>query len=197
MKKLATHLALTIRNKGESQVPVEIVSYGLEIVLNLGTQLTLLAIISYLLDIFPTVMIAVLAAIIFRTFSGGNHFSTFISCTVVSILLFIGIGYLAKLLSIRSEVIIILFFTNACISARWAPYNPKRKYSESKKRALKFTSVLLLLGTLNICLLLPIKDSLVTAMALGLTWQTLSITPLGVAFIRKADVLINIGKEGK
>lgn len=197
MKNLATQIATAITKEAENQKPIEIIIYGLEILLNLGIQLSILALVGYFLGIFPTVMVSVLTAVVFRTFSGGNHFSTFISCTVISTVLFTGIGYISSQILIKPEVNIGLIMINTILVAKWAPYNPKRKYGWRKKRTLKLISISLLLGMFSLGMLLPVKESLVNAVALGLTWQTVSITPLGIVIIRKADQLIHKGKEGK
>lgn len=190
MKKISAALALTISREAKDQRPVEIIAYGLEIILNLGTQLAVLSILSYLLGIFPTVMISVMAAIIFRTFSGGTHLSSFRSCTAVSVITFIAIGYIAAKVAINNEVLIVLYLINLLLLAKWAPYNPKRKYSKNKRRALKQLCIALLLVAFWTSLYLPIQEPYLIALALGLTWQTISITPWGVNIIAKADNLL-------
>ncbi|WP_003545794.1 accessory gene regulator ArgB-like protein [Desulfotomaculum nigrificans] len=190
MNKIAKRLAVNITKEAEDQRPVEIIAYGLEIIFNLGTQLAILGLVSYFLGIFPEVLISVVFAIILRTFSGGSHLSSFLSCTVISVLIFTAIGYVASILVISKEVLMGLFLINSLLLARWAPYSTKRKYSEARRKMLKQTCFSILLVALLISLYLPIPQFLITAVALGLTWQSISITPLGVNIITKVDNFI-------
>ncbi|MEG6521770.1 accessory gene regulator ArgB-like protein [Desulfotomaculum sp. 1211_IL3151] len=190
MKKISTVLAINISKEAKDQRPVEVIAYGLEIILNLGTQLAVLSILSYLLGIFPTVMISVIVAVIFRTFSGGTHLSSFSSCTMVSLISFISIGYMAAKIAINTEVLMALYLINFLLLAKWAPYSPKRKYSKNKRRAIKQICIALLLVAFCTSFYLPIQEPYIIALALGLTWQTISITPWGVNLIAKADNLL-------
>ena len=196
MKLLAIWLANRIIKGAGDGRPVEVIAYGLEILLNITMQLALLALLGYLFGILPTVMAAVLPTVFYRTLSGGSHFATFWSCTLASMIIFILLGYISVSFKGTGAIIITAYLVMVLLAWKWAPYNPNRFFEKHKIRALKTMSICYLMILLLLSLTVSVNDSLKGAAMLGLAWQTLNITPLGATLIGTANQLVNRRKEG-
>ena len=196
MKLLAIWLANRIVKGAGDGRPVEVIAYGLEIILNITMQLALLALLGYIFGILPTVMAAVLPTVVYRTLSGGSHFSTFWSCTLVSMIIFTVLGYIVVSFKGDSGIIITAYLLMVLVAWKWSPYNPNRFFEKHKIRALKMVSICYLMIFLILSLTVSVNDSLKGAVMLGLAWQTLNITPIGATLIGAANQLINGRKEG-
>jgi len=187
MKQLADRLASALVRESGFERPVEVVAYGLEIILNITVQTVIIMITAHLLNIFPTVLAALISAIIFRSFSGGTHCSNFYSCTVLSTSVFIAIGYLALKVSMDMFLLIGVYTIMLLATTVWAPVKTQKTLMKRKAIMLKVSSLAFLLLMFGINTAIQLQEELIAATVMGLAWQVFSITPLGIYVISKVD----------
>ncbi|MBO8138854.1 MAG: accessory gene regulator B family protein, partial [Desulfotomaculum sp.] len=190
---LASHL---IKNS-KTEVPEDVISYGLEVILNLLVQLAVIIFIGYIFGFLPAVLAAVIPAIIYRSLSGGIHISSFVGCTAVSTLAFSLIGYISSKIILDTFTVTAVYICLIAAAVVWSPFSPKRNLTKKRLISFKVMSTLFLLVILAVCLLYLNNTHLSTAVVLGLTWQTLTITPPGIWIIKRLDILIHSRKGGK
>ncbi|RYD01536.1 hypothetical protein N752_30000 [Desulforamulus aquiferis] len=195
MKTFAKIIAKWLTTEDSKNRDVAVIAYGLEILLNIGFQVLILVMVGLLLDITQTILAAVIPTIIYRTLSGGSHFSTFWSCTVVSTLIFTFIGYMTKDSNSNIFLLMAVYILIIIITYLWAPYNPNRFFDNIKKQKLKKASMIYLIFVMFSSIGLNISHPLVDACMVGLVWQSAIITPWGANVIKFLDHILNIRKE--
>ncbi len=196
MKQLADRLASALVREASFERPVEVVAYGLEIIINITVQTIIIMITAYLLNIFPTVLAALISAIIFRSLSGGTHCSNFYSCTVLSTSVFMAIGYLALKVSMDMFLLIGVYTIMLLATTAWAPVKTQKTLVKRKAIMLKVSSLAFLMLMFGISTAIQLQEELITATTMGLTWQVFSITPLGTYMISKADKSFQYVRKG-
>ncbi len=196
MKQLADRLAAALVREASFERPVEVVAYGLEIILNITVQTIIIMLTAYLLNIFLTVLAALISAIIFRSLSGGTHCSNFYSCTILSTSVFIAIGYLALKVSIDMYLLVAVYAIMLLATAIWAPVKMQKALIKRKAVILKICSLAFLMLMFGISTAIQLQEELITATTMGLTWQVFSITPLGTYMISKADKSFQYVRKG-
>jgi len=187
MKQLADRFASAMVREACFDRPVEVVAYGLEIILNIIVQTGIILIIACILHIFPTVLIAIISAIIFRSFSGGTHCSNFYSCTVLSTTVFISIGYLALKITMGTYFFVTVYTIMLLATTIWAPVNTQKVLKKRTATLLKLSSLTFLMLMFGISTTLQLQKELIAAAVMGLAWQVFSLTPLGIFIISKVD----------
>lgn len=187
MKQLADRLASVMVREARFDRPVEVVAYGLEIIFNITIQTIIVMITAYLLHIFPTVLVALISAVIFRSLSGGTHCSNFYSCTVLSTTVFISIGYLALKITMDMYLLVTVYAIILLATAIWAPVNTQKALRKSKATMLKLSSLTFLVLIFGISTTFQLQQELIVATVMGLAWQVFSLTPLGIFVISKVD----------
>lgn len=190
MKKYAYALASKLVSGSDNNQPLDIITYGLEILINVIVQLSFLSIVGYLFGILPMVLSAVIPTIIFRYFSGGSHLSSFTSCTIVSTLIFCSIGFVASLIKLDSKLIVLIFLLIMFITYKYAPNSPNRNFNRKRIQTLKLFSLLYLTIVIIIILSFQINRNLINAVVLGVLWQSFVLTPIGLKIISIFDIIL-------
>lgn len=196
MKQLADRLASVMVREARFDRPVEVVSYGLEIIFNITVQTIVIMITAYLLHIFPTVLAALISAVIFRSLSGGTHCSNFYSCTVLSTTVFISIGYLALKITMDMYLLVTIYAIMLLATAIWAPVNTKKALRKRTATMLKISSLAFLILMFGISATLQLQKELIAATVMGLAWQVYSLTPLGIFMLSKVDEFFQNIRKG-
>lgn len=99
MEHLAGLLAKDLgRSLGLSEERVEVLRFGLEVVLGTALEFGAILIVAAVLGVFLPVAGALLAASLFRSLSGGAHFSSYQRCFASGLLVFPCFGILASVL---------------------------------------------------------------------------------------------------
>lgn len=191
MQALAHYLANYIVREAKTNKSVEVIAYGLELVLNLLVQLMIILSIAYIFNILPTVVCVIIPAILFRVLVGGGHCSTFISCTFTSVILFTMLGYLAYIISFNLLWVFIIYLILFLLVITYAPLEPRGVRPKSSTIKIKIASCVFLFLVFLLCIKLYEHNHMITAFIFGLCWQVFSITPPGAWAIRKLDNLMN------
>ena len=104
--------------------------YGLEIFFRLLVEVIILLILAHLFNIFWPVFAAAVTFVSLRSKAGGAHFPTYLQCMFFSVILFLGIGFLAVFLHPNNLFLIfwLLFtgITGFLLTYKYAPAATKK-----------------------------------------------------------------------
>lgn len=182
----------------------EVVLYGLEVVVYAPSNLVLVAAAGALLGAFWPTMMASLAAGTVKTWAGGAHASSLRNCSLITLVVFGGLGWLAARIGPAlptGGLFVLLGGTLAATLAvilRWAPADTPNKplTNPDHRRGLRRTAVAtvalwgIALGALAAGAFgLPADAARAAVLGgtLGLAWQSLTIAPTGYRFLDVLD----------
>lgn len=187
-KKLVDYLNRIITENLELESKEKaLFSFGLELFVGVVLEAIILLILAFLFNIFWPVFIALLNFLVIRPYAGGIHLPTFNSCLIVTLLVFLLIGFIAANIQpgLLTTIIVIFFvaITGFIFIYKYAPADTKTipisdpaLRQELKRKAyivliawtiLAITAALLFTGYLN----------LVIAASLGIFSQLISTHP--------------------
>jgi len=163
-------------------------------------KLTLLVILSLILDIFWPVILVLLAFAGFRLPGGGVHLSTYSRCLVVGLILILALAKLALTMQMDPEslifALVVVSFTAIYTIIRWVPAGTEKKKvtnpAEVKGQKLKTTAFFLLWLITCSLLLFYKQDIYALALVSGAAGGLFFITPWGYRIIHNLDNIINI-----
>ncbi|WP_027355480.1 accessory gene regulator ArgB-like protein [Desulfofundulus thermocisternus] len=193
---LAQRIASWLGEELQQEERAAVMAYGLELLLGTVVKVVCFVTIPLLLGIFPQVMAVLLASVVFRLAAGGAHCTAYYRCLVGSLVTFTCLGFLARWLSetdIPAQGIALAAALFAVIVALiWAPADTPAKpiTGEGYRRALKIISLMVALCYIAVTWFLPLRGDLVAASALGLAFQSFTVTPAGYRFMEWLDVLL-------
>ena len=188
-KKLVDFLSRIITENMELESKEKaLFSFGLELVIGVVLEAIILLFLAYLFNIFWPVFIALLSFLVIRPYAGGIHLPTYFSCLIVTLLVFLLIGFIAANIQpgLAATIIVILSVTiiGSILIHKYAPADTKTipitdpdLRQDLKRKAyivlltfsvLAFVATLLFKGYLN----------LVIAACLGIFSQLISTHPI-------------------
>lgn len=184
---------------------VDTLRFGLEIIIGSLIKGILLFSLAWAFSIVMEVTVALLVGVVFRLLAGGAHATAYVHCLVLSLTLYLLMGWAATTYSPQLLVHSLSYLLFAgfllCFLAvlRWAPGPvPGKKRILSKQRRFKTLSLLYLFLWLGAMVYLVGQghSSLASAGLLALLVQGFSLTPVGYRLIKRYDLLLS-GKRGK
>ena len=197
ISNMAENLGNFISAKTENQDKTNLITYGAEILLGSIVKILLVVILSSLLGILKETFVIVMAAGFFRLLTGGVHATAYYRCLLLSLVVFLSLGYLLDvglywIVSLNSlylaPIVLIGLYWVIC----YAPVPPDNKPLENDQdfKNRKIYSILVYSGI--IALLYIILNWLTLAMVIGATWQAFTLTPTGYKVISYYDTKLTI-----
>lgn len=119
-------------------------NYGLQVLFLSTTKLILLLIIGYFLNILIPMVIAIGSFSIIRRFAFGLHCSSSRSCSIITVLVFVGQVYLFKFITVNPYILYAIAAMSLLILYKYAPADTKKRPIVSKKlrKKLRLKSVI-------------------------------------------------------
>ncbi len=204
IKGLAQRIAITMG--AQLQVDrnrVEIFAYGLEIILGALVQLTLLILLSLIMDVFITTMICMIAFASLRYFGGGVHLNTYYGCLTVSVFLLMALGKLATIdISLEALTVIstLALLMGTFIIIRWVPAGTEKKQIKDEATRLwqrkKALLILIMWSVITLFLITQKSTANAFAAVLGALGSLVLITPWGYRAAKALDNILNITWKG-
>lgn len=195
MKGISDRMAEAIVQRSEREEEyIEVISYGLQVILGTIAEFISIIIIGFLLGLFKEMLVASTIFAAMRMVAGGVHFSTYLRCFSSSVLMFTLAGYTASFFYTSPlNIGIVYLLSSACFIVyclyKYSPRdNPNRLIKEEelpKFRRLSF----LFAGIIFVILLVIFyingsigwyHYSIVT----GLLLEGFSLTDTGYSFIK-------------
>ncbi|OIJ20805.1 hypothetical protein BKP45_08400 [Anaerobacillus alkalidiazotrophicus] len=195
-QRLAEKLYDLVENKHE----VDYLRYGIEIILSGFIKLIVLLITALVLGLLQPMITVLFTFVLFRTLTGGYHYSTYGRCLVVGLLMMTGISYFSVKLAvflnfqILLSLLIISFLLGLILTYRFAPSNHfyKQITDRQKQKLRKYAFIAIVIWSFLICYLLTNSYSLelILASILGFLFQMSTIHPYSYSFVNKIENLI-------
>ncbi|HHU92716.1 MAG TPA: accessory gene regulator B family protein [Halanaerobiaceae bacterium] len=188
-KKMVDYLSKTISESLnlESQEKA-LFSFGLELVVGVILEAIILLILAYFLKIFWPVLIALINFLIIRPYAGGIHLPSYNACLLLTLVVFLFIGFITSKLQVSLPGIIILILSISLLGSfllyKYAPADtktipitdPHLRQNLKKKAFIVLTAWTSLAITSS--LLFTAYLPLVLASALGILAQLISTHPI-------------------
>ncbi|MGB9825097.1 MAG: accessory gene regulator ArgB-like protein [Desulfofundulus sp.] len=193
---LAGRFASWLSRELQQEQKAALIAYGLELLLGALVKLVCFVALTLLLGILPQAAAVVLTSTVLRLAAGGAHCSAYYRCLVTSLTTFTVLGFVARRLAstgVPGTGIALAAACFALIAALiWAPGDTPAKpiTRETYRRTLKKISLLVPFLYVAVVWLVPVRDDLVAASALGLAFQAFTVTPAGYRTIEWLDVLL-------
>lgn len=194
MKLLARRIASVLVRYAGGSFSEDWLRFGIELLLGAILQVTVIVGIAALFKIFEQVAAVLLAAALYRVYSGGAHCTAYYRCTVTGIITFLLLGCIVDRIPV--QYFSICFWFTAFISAviiflRVPVGNPVKPVTDPqlrfKSKLFSSASVALLLlcswGTAHLLQ----EKTLALGILVGLVWQNFTLTSWGHTYIQVWD----------
>jgi len=187
----------------------EIAAFSLTLILSSAFFIGLLVLLSVTFRVFLEAFAMALTSGLLRTFAGGAHLSTGWRCGIVSAVaatsFAIASRYIGPLLGAISTALpvtaVIVALIIAAFMAKYAPVDVPEKpiTSDRQRRRLRTVSIVLPIawgcgfaawlhfGSPDIAIGRTLLGSIWLASIIGLMWETFSVVPPGIRFVRWLD----------
>lgn len=181
---------------------IDVVRYGLEIILGGIVKAIILLAISAFFSITDVMLSFFLTFAIFRGITGGHHYSTYGRCLSAGLVIIIGISLVVnKTFDYISNEILL---TTVCLSVLfafsltylYAPSNHYKKSTQQQRNNLRnFAFLLIALWGILVVYLLTTSFSteLILASIIGFVLQISSIHPVTYFWVNKIESIIDGG----
>lgn len=147
-KKLSnTCLNFIKNNTSISEMDLEKINYGIQIIMLTISKLILLFATAYLLGIFKYTFIVYVAFTFIRCFASGVHLNSTLQCIISTFVLYLGNVYLSLNLSTDMAARSFIFIVSFILTILYAPADTEERPLVSKKlrRDLKIKSLVVLI----------------------------------------------------
>lgn len=182
-------ICLFLTNKIQKENPektkeeIEVINYGLQLIIGEIPKLFIVTIIAFLLNIGWLTLAAYMLILPYRTASGGFHLKTHIGCVIGTTLFFCGNAYLSKIIvfePITKYILIgITFIFAICMITLYAPADTENVPIISKKERKKKKILSYIIMTITLLVAVIIKNNTISNILLfGTILQSISITKL-------------------
>lgn len=191
MNSLAKKIAHLLAENANKAFYEDEVRYGLEIALGALFQIAVIMLAAILIGVGQEVLAVIIAAALYRRYSGGPHCKTYFRCTITSMLTFVILGSLVKYIPTYYLPIYIICLTmlSILVIRQFVPVdNPihiiEDQAIRKKRKQQSYLILFLLLVFIIITGYLLEQKVIATALLLGLLWQNFALLPWGHALIR-------------
>lgn len=140
--KLTKNIGKTLE---KSEDELEIINYGLQVIILNILKVLLLLITAYILGILKYTALALFVFAILRTFASGVHAKTTLACITYNYILFLGNVYLSKFTANNFFVILFIFILSLILILLYSPADTKERPITNKKlrKTLKIKSTII------------------------------------------------------
>lgn len=144
-------------NKSDEEL--EIINYGLQVLILNFLKLLLLFITAYLLGILKYTVLAVFVFSALRTFASGVHAKTTLICITSNYILFLGNVYLSKFINYNFFMILLIFILSMIFIILYSPADTKERpiINKELRKSLKIKSIILVIIFFIVSLIINIK----------------------------------------
>ena len=170
-------------------------NFGLKLIFITVSELLVMFLIAYFLNIFWPVVISTVSFLIIRPYAGGVHLPGYLSCLVVTLIVFLALGLLTTVVEINtiSMLLIILFVSipGFYMINKYAPADTEIipiNDPEQRKRLKSKAKNILIIWTITAITLTFILENylnLILASSLGILSQLISTHPIFFHLVKK------------
>lgn len=200
VKTISQSLARSLEKSLQSnEIPVEVLAYGLEVLLCSSIKILVIMGAAYLLGIFNSTLFYLASFILIRRFGGGVHLSTYGRCLSTGLISTITCALIAHRVPVSPSLLLwlsmLLLLLGGISVFLWVPAGThKKEISEiSERRKLKCKTILIgiLLFSMGVILSTYHYYNYALSMLFGGFMSFYLITPLGYKTIYAIENKIN------
>lgn len=195
--KVAVYLGRGLARRVGVEQRAALLAYGLEIILGTALEIALILVLAWLAGVFWPVAASLFAASSLRLFSGGNHCTAYYRCVLLSSLVFLSLGWAARLLAAALPPVSLPLGSLGALGATLAAVlllapveDPQRVRLKPALRRRRRLSSLFCLAGWALLLALAARGEAAAAISLGLAWQAFSLTAAGRTLVAFVDGLL-------
>lgn len=169
-----------IKHAPEYRDNKEYIRYGLEWIISLTIQISVILILSVLFGVFIEATVSLFTGAFLRSFGGGAHFKSYLKCVVYSTILILILSIATKhFLALNMIAVLIIYLISMFIYNKKAPVLHKTRalFNDNKKMLFKHISLFFITTLFILTILLPIgKSSIISSIWLSVLFQSISLT---------------------
>lgn len=187
----------------------EVIQYGTYALIQTLISIISVLILGLIFNIALEALIFLFTASILRKYSGGAHSESSNVCTLLGIIISIGVGFLIKssfFVNMDFEFIIFagivvfvfayfIIFKYAPVDTPNKPIKTEKKKKRMKKGSLKILTIYLFIVLLNTILYynsdVVFAKQVILSILFGIVWQCMTLTALGNILLKTIDSFTN------
>lgn len=187
-----------INNLGGTEYDYDVCLYVISQWLHTFVSMFFVILISLFLGVTKWALLISFVGFVLRSFSGGAHSKSPIVCSVVSVALINGFALIVEYVNINSNYLMLfstlVFLLGFYLIYKYAPADTPQKpiISTEFKKQLRMKSYIFLCVALIIVLIPTVSIQIKLSILLSVSWQLLTITPVGYAFLHGIDKSLKV-----
>lgn len=195
MKRIAKKLTAYIIGKGiVAESEEKIYLYGFQMGLELISNLIVSILIAMKMDMLPQAAIFFIVFIPIRSYAGGFHFEKYLHCFILSVITYVGVLELSKILTIVGEIHVVM--DAALLILVWYLFpvqNVRRMIDEDEKRyfSKKLQQILVADFVLIVVLLVLKKENLLAVVRLTLVLIVITMVAGKIKYLIQRNTVQN------
>ncbi|MDT8860750.1 accessory gene regulator B family protein [Alkalihalobacillus sp. MEB130] len=184
----------------ERTTEVDYIRYGIEILIRGFIKIFILLTTSILLGLLFPMLSVLFTFIIFRFFTGGHHYSTYVRCLFAGLIIMLFLSFISSKLSVfidfRTILVLLCFsiITGLFLAYKYAPSNHFYKnMTENQKRKLKkfsLSAIIIWGGVIYTLTLKSYPTEVILASLFGFLFQIGTIHPYSYLIVNKIEHLL-------
>lgn len=149
LHSLAKRIAVFLSDKTD-EYPLEIYTYGFELLISSITETFILIVLGVILDAFLETIVFVISFSFIRFFVGGYHAKSYLKCAIVTVIVYLLVIISYELFKevyfiLQIGVIVFAFLFSFVFICIFAPIENANKKIENKKKTKQFSLCILVL----------------------------------------------------
>lgn len=162
-----------------NKIKLDQIKYGLETLYLTVTKTIMILIIAFILNLTKELLLIFLFYGLLRILGFGLHLSKSWQCWLFSILFFIGLSYISKVIIVDEILKIILPIICIILLAIYSPADTEKRPLINKKRRLFFKLAIIILSIIYFIAILKIKSNLyINILIISLIIETIMVLPI-------------------
>lgn len=182
--KLTNYTSVNLEKSDEE---IEIIQYGIQVILVNIFKMAILFLTAYFLNVFTYTLIAFASFGILRLFAAGVHADSSLKCIIINYITFLGNVYLSLFLPLTRPITAALFIISLILYFMYSPADTEERPLISKKlrKQLKIKTILVVTTIGIICVVLP-NSIYVNLVTFSVLEESFYITPFAYKLFRKS-----------
>ncbi|MEM4385775.1 MAG: accessory gene regulator B family protein [Candidatus Anstonellales archaeon] len=167
------------REIGKSDEEIEVIRYGLKVLVHSISKTILMLAIAYVLGIVDLFLVSYISFAIYRSFAGGVHARGYMSCLIVhALILFSSIYIATDVIHLGIEYYYIAIVFSLYVLVKYIPRDTEFRPFMSEFEVKRNRVISYMLYIITICLYINFQDVLVKICVLSMFSTSLLVHPI-------------------
>ncbi len=210
--KISLNLSTKLGNRlNKDYEEIEVLNYGLFMIIHTIAGMILTVLVGIITGLTMEIVIITITGALFKRYTGGAHASTPERCLIIGIILSLFLSILTKFMvsimnintiGILSTIILVYsyytLYKRCPVPSKNKPLKKESIRKKLRKKAINlikiYISMIVILYFSSIIFNIDIFKTIIVSCLLGILFQTISLTEIGLNFIKVLDNSFNIFK---